>query len=168
MGAGFAGDLNRTHPAEIEPVKLDADNPPSMFGQAVILDATSHRARHLLPGDADVVTDIFGCICRPWPQQQETSNEQNAAVGFGEIEAPRGVASAVRSGLLMIQLNQGVTAPAKGSPVFIWCAATSGDHLQGGFETTATTGSTAALDPKKYQFNGGPDSDGIVELSCNV
>ena len=35
MGAGFAGDVNRTHPATIEPNVNDTVNPLSFFGRNI-------------------------------------------------------------------------------------------------------------------------------------
>jgi hypothetical protein len=168
MGAGFAGDVNRTHPAEIEPVLVDGTNYPTQYGQAVVLDGTSHKARHLIASDT-AVTNIFGSVVRPYPLQDTANSNMYAAAPIGASNPPKaGIVDVLRSGLIMVQLNTGSADPVKGGAVFVWVAATSGNHVQGGFETAASSGNTAALDPKVYQFNGAPDANGIVELSVNV
>lgn len=169
MGAGFAGDVNRTHPAEIEPALVDQVNYPTQYGMACVIDGTSHKVRRLIPTDYNTVTEIFGCVVRPYPSQQTNNPNQYGQSPIGSAAPPTsGVADFVRSGLLMVQLNAGVANPVKGGAVFVWCAATSGDHITGGFETQASAGNTAALDPNKYQFNGPGDANGICELSVNV
>jgi hypothetical protein len=50
----------------------------------------------------------------------------------------------------------------------VWCAASAGIHVQGGFESVATGGSTAALDVGRFSFNGPQDATGIVELAFNI
>ena len=48
MGAGFFGDVNRTHPFTVEPGLMDPTNPPTAYGQAVVVDSVSKG----LPADA--------------------------------------------------------------------------------------------------------------------
>jgi hypothetical protein len=65
-------------------------------------------------------------------------------------------------GYISAKLNTGVAQ--KGGAVFIWVAATSGAHIQGGFEVAASGGNTCALD-ESYSFNGPADANGNVEIS---
>jgi hypothetical protein len=165
MPAGFQGDVNRTHPASIEPVTMDPTNPPTFFGQAGIIDATSHYFRTVLAGDTGI-TDIYGITVRPYPFQQQTST----GTGFGQATIGSATPSTVnkldvlRSGYIMVNLANFAAQPSvKGGSVYVWVAASTGTHVQGGFEASNTGGSTIEL-PATTTFNGAPDSSGNVEL----
>lgn len=169
MGAGFPGDVNRTHPAAIEPVMVDVETPPTIFGQIVVVDTTSNAVRPLAASDQSnsVVLTPHGTLVRSYPSQASTGGAFGAA-SLGSATPPAtGVADVLRAGYIMVQLNVGVTAPTKGGAVYVWCAATSGNHIQGGYETEYSAGNTTLLDPR-YTYNGPPDSNGVTELSCNV
>lgn len=170
MPAGFPGDVNRTHPAEIEATLIDASAPPTLYGQFVLMDATTQGVRPYAAGDAsDSVTSIpWGVTVRPFPTQQTTTGTAYGAIGFGAATPPvAGIIDVARNALIMGQLNVGVTAPVKGGRVYIWCAATSGNHIQGGIETAASSGNTVELD-QRFVFNSPPDANGVVELSVNI
>ena len=47
MGAGFPGDVTRTHPVDIFPRLADTTNPPTLAGQGVIYDAIIPRRYRL-------------------------------------------------------------------------------------------------------------------------
>lgn len=168
MGAGFPGDVNRGHPASIEPTLIDASAPPTAFGQAVLVDATTDGVRPFAAGDT-AVTIIWGITVRPFPFQQQAATNYGA-IGFGAAAPPTsGEIDVLRAGYIMgTALPAGSAAVSKGSAVYVWCAASSGAHIQGGFESAATGGSTAALDVSRYQFNGPADANGNVEICCNV
>src|SRR5262249_5668758 len=59
MQAGFPGDVNRMHPASIEPCLIDASAPPTAYGQAVLVDGTTQGVRPLVAGD-QALTDVYG------------------------------------------------------------------------------------------------------------
>lgn len=170
MGAGFAGDVNRTHPASIEPCLIDAANPPLFYGEAVIADLTStNGVRAPVAGDSGLAS-VFGVTVRPFPIQAGSgSNFGAVALGVPGVPPASGVIDILKSGYIMVNLA-GAAAALKGSPVFVWVAASSGSHVQGGFEAAATGGSTVALDATgdRYYFNGPADSNGIVELAFNL
>ena len=176
MRAGFLGEVNRSHPAGIEPCLIDASAPPTAYGQAVVVDATTQGVRPLVAGDSGL-TGVYGFTVRPFPTQAASS-----AVGFGGTQAEGGAISAasptpptsgstdvLRSGYIIAKLNTGATA-VKGAGVFIWVAATSGDHIQGGLESAASAGNTIALTDagSVATFNGGADANGLVEIAFNV
>lgn len=167
MPAGFPGDVNRTHPAWIEPCSLDPTNPPTFTGQACVIDATSHLLRTVLAGDT-ALTDIYGFLVRAFPTQQKSSTNYGAA-SIGNAGAPGvGKADVLRSGYIMTVLNNYAAQPAaKGGRVYIWIAATTTNHVQGGVEAAATGGSTIELDIKA-SFNGGADANGNVEVIYNA
>ena len=167
MGAGFAGDVNRTHPAEIEAALTDVTHPPTKYGWVGVLDATSHNVRQVIASDQSDATLLlpFGLLVRPYPFQQQSGGMSAA---FGDATPPiAGIQDWLRSGLIMVKLNAGVTAPVKGGRVYVWAAATSGAHVQGGFETDFSSTNTVELDAR-YTYNGPADSDGVTEVSANV
>ena len=162
MGAGFTGDVNRTHPASIEPTLIDASAPPTAFGQAVLVDPTTQGVRPFTVGDT-AVTLAYGVTVRPFPAQQAAATNFGAAAIGGVAPPLTGVIDVLRAGYIMSTV---VGSPVKGGAVFVWCAASSGAHVQGGFETVASSGNTAALTNALY--NGSPDANGNVEISFNV
>lgn len=168
MGAGFPGDVNRGHPASIEPALIDAATPPTSYGQPVLADSSSSGMRPFAAGDTGV-TSIWGITVRPFPMQASTASAYGGAA-FGAATPPTsGAIDVLRSGYIMsTPLPAGSAATSKGGPVFVWCAADSGVHIQGGIESSDSSGNTAALDPARYQFNGPADASGNVEICCNI
>lgn len=161
MPAGFAGDVNRTHPASIEPTLPDATNPPTFYGQACTIDSVSHNLRAFGVVDDTALTDIYGVAVRPYPIQQQ-SGGMAAAFGAGAIPVAQPV-DVCKSGYIMVPVsNLGV--PVKGGAVFVWAKPNSGNHVQGGFEVATSAGNTISLPLNSYSWNGGPDANGIAEL----
>lgn len=165
MGAGFAGDVNRTHPASIEPANNDTTNPVAFAGSAAIVNTAANTVRSPLAGDT-ALTDIWGILVRAYPTQQSTAALAYAGAAFGSI-APGTVqpVDILRSGYILVPVVGAVT---KGGLVYIWVAATGGGHTQGGFEAAATGGSTMTLSSGRAFWNGPADANGIAELAFNV
>lgn len=165
MGAGFAGDVNRGHPASILPCLIDPTNPVTAFGVPVIPVAASNGVRPFAAGDT-AVTDAFGVSVRPYPYQQATTANNYGAVAYG-AGTPSNLQpiDILRAGYIMVPVVGAVT---KGALVYVWCAASTGSHVQGGFEAGASGGNTAALASPKFQWNGPADSSGIAELSITL
>lgn len=169
MGAGFAGDINRVHPFHAEPALADPTNPPTLTGQPVIAVAASNGVRALLATDT-ALTAIYGITVREYPTQP------NSSVLFGSLSTqgfggagnvgPAQALTILRSGYIMVKVS-GSVAVAKGGAVHVWIAASSGTHVQGGFEAVATAGSTIPLDAKS-SWNGPADANGIAELAFNI
>lgn len=159
MPAGFAGDVNRTHPASVEACLPDVTNPPQFFGQACVIDATSRNLRFLGVVDDTALTDIYGVACRPYPIQQQTGG-MASAFGAGPVPVAQPV-DVLKTGYIMVPV-QGV--PTKGSAVFVWAKPVSGAHVPGGFEAVTSPGNTIALPLNSYTFNGGPDANGVCEV----
>lgn len=165
MPAGFPGDVNRGHPASIEPTLIDASAPPTAYGQGVVVDATTNGVRPLSAGDT-ALTALWGITVRPYPIQQSSASNFGQA-SFGAATPPvSGEIDVLRWGYIMAVLPAGAAAVTKGAAVFIWCAASSGAHVQGGFESAGSGGNTAALDTNRYMFNGPADAGGNVEIYC--
>ena len=166
MNAGNPGDVNRTHPATIEPTLIDPSAPPTAYGQPVLVDATTQGVRPLSTGDS-AITKVYGVTVRPYPFQQSSGTNYGAAVLGSATPPATGVMDVLRSGYIIGSVPAGSTA-VKGGAVFVWIAATSGSHIQGGFETAASGGNTIALDTNTYTFNGAPDAAGNVEICVNI
>lgn len=166
MPAGFPGDVNRGHPASIEPCLIDASAPPTAYGQPVLPDSTTNGVRPFAAGDT-AVTTMWGVTVRPFPVQASTGTAYGGAA-FGTATPPTsGAIDIMRSGYIMAKLPAGSAATTKGAAVFVWCAASTGNHVQGGFESSSSGGNTAALDTARYQFNGPADANGNVEICVN-
>jgi hypothetical protein len=165
MGAGFPGDVNRSHPASIEPCIIDASAPPTTFGQPVLVDATTQGVRPFTAGDV-ALTTAYGVTVRPYPFQQSSGSNFGAA-SLGVATPPAtGQMDVLRSGYIMTKLS-GATQPVKNGLVCVWTAASSGAHVQGGFEAAVTGGSTTPALPG-VTFNGVPDANGNVEVAFNI
>lgn len=166
MGAGFAGDVNRTHPASIEPAAIATATPPLGYGLAVVLNEDGF-IRQMDEGD-DALTGIYGITVRPFPQQQAFSNLEYGAVGYNSAIPPtKGAIDILRSGYIMGPV---VGTPVKGDPVYVWIAESGAGHLQGGFETQADGTNTIPLSAagSVATFNGPADENGIGEIVFNV
>ena len=165
MGAGFPGDVSRTHPASIEPVVNNTTNPVLRPGDFCLADTATNTVRRLLSTDT-AITTVYGAAVRAYPIGPSTAGAYGAA-DFGTANLPSGQAiDILRSGYILGSLNAGTAT--KGGQVFVWVAATSGVHIQGGLETAASAGNTCALDVSEYQFNGPADANGVVEISVRI
>lgn len=161
MGAGFPGDVNRTHPVDIVPELPSATLPPTAYGQMTILDTSTGTVRRFDTGDT-AVTTAYGVTVRPYPTQQSSASNYGQA-DIGSATPPTsGVMDVVRRGYIMAKVNG---TPVKGGAVYVWCAASSGAHVQGQLEASATGGSTASL--TNATFNSAPDANGYVEIIFN-
>lgn len=161
MPAGFPGDVNRTHPASIEPSLTNQTNPPTRYGDPVIVDAATNSIRKLIATDT-TVTKIYGALVRPFPIQAASSSGNYGAQGLGAAVPPVGVQvvqDVLRYGYILASV---VGTPTKNGPVYVWIAANSGNHVQGGFEAAANGGNTVAI--SNAYFNGPPDASGTTEV----
>jgi len=163
MGAGFPGDVNRTHPASIMPGLMTPTlaSKIRLYGDPCLIDTSLNAYRGILVGDTGV-TKIDGVLTRPYPTQQSTGGMSSPLGASAPPDGPA-VIDVIEDGIVMVRCNNfSITPPTKGSAVHIWYAANSGVHLQGGFESVATGGSTIAITNAK--FNGPPDANGVTEL----
>lgn len=167
MLAGFAGAVTRSHPAaHIEATLIDPTNPPTLYGQAVLIAAASQGARAILTSDS-AITNIYGITVRPYPIQAPTATNFGAvAIGASAAPSAPGILDVLRSGYINVPVSGGGT-PVKGGQVFVWVAASSGNHVLGGFET-ASSGSTIALPIQVCSWQGGVDASGVAELAFNI
>ncbi len=160
MGAGFPGDVNRTHPASILPGLMNTTNPVRLYGDPVVIDTATNSYRGILVGDT-AVTTIAGILVRPYPTQQTTGG-MTSTLGAA-VPPVTGVVDVLNDGFIIARCNNfAAQQPTKGGAVFIWYAASTGAHVQGGFESVATGGSTIAI--TNARWNGPTDANGITEI----
>ena len=158
MGAGFPGDVNRTHPASIEPAMMDTVDVVQAFGNPVLYKTSNNSYKGFVAADSTTPVIVAGFAVRPYPTQQ-VSGGATASIGGGAPAA--GVIDVLTSGYIMAKLPPGASV-TKGGAVYVWFAATSGNNIQGGLVASATGGSTALITNAK--FNGPADANGNVEV----
>lgn len=159
MGAGFPGDVNRTHPANIIPGLISSAAPPRFYGYPVVIDTSTNSYRAIGTGDT-AVTTIDGVVVRPYPTQQ-TSGGMSATIGVGVPSANQPL-DVLSEGYIMVQINTATPSVTKKGRVFIWVTADSSPHVLGGFESVAASSNTIEL--TNAYFNGPPDANGITEV----
>lgn len=157
MGAGFAGDINRTHPFDCVPERQDVSDPITLYGNGCLMDTSNGTCRAIIAGDQSDSTPInlYGALVRPFPTQQSSTSQ-----GLGNTTPPTtGIIDVLTEGLIMVKVNG--TTVKKGA-VYIWCTASTGAHVTGGYEAAADAGDTVRV--ANAYYNGAPDADGVVEM----
>jgi hypothetical protein len=153
------GEINRAHPFWVEANKAMPSNPPTLTGQAVLVDRASGGVRPFGAGDT-AATVMWGITVRAYPTQSSIPVGAYGAQPLGGAALPTvQVFDVLRQGYIGVAVNG---APAKGDPVFIWIAATAAPHTQGGFEAVAGGANTVQIAGASYA--GGPDANGLCEL----
>jgi len=161
MGAGFPGDVNRTHPFSVEPGLHDANDPIRLYGDPVLIDVSANAFRGFAVGDT-AITAIDGVLVRSFPTQQ-TSGGMSAAIGAAVPPLAPAVIDVLTDGYIMVKCNNfAVNAPVKGGAVFVRTAATAGNLVQGGFH--AADDGANAVEITNAEWNGPCDAAGIAEL----
>lgn len=161
MGAGFPGDVNRTHPFSVDPGLMDPTNPVRLYGDPVLINSTANSYRGFGTGDT-AITAIDGVLVRPYPVQQTTGG-MDAALGAAVPPQTRAAIDVLTDGYIMVKCNNAaVNPPAKGLPVFVRTAATAGALVQGGFH--AADDGANAIEVTNAEWNSPADANGIAEL----
>jgi hypothetical protein len=156
MGAGFPGDVNRTHPASILPGLMNSSvQAPRLYGDPVIIDTATNSYRGIVAGD----TTTFACdgiAVRPNPIQQ-VSGGMTSTLGVAAPPALQPL-DVLEDGFVMVKCYVGT--PTKKGAAYVYTAASTGSHVQGGLESAA--GANLTLISNLF-FNGPPDASGICE-----
>lgn len=161
MGAGFPGDVNRSHPASILPGMNNPTNPVRLYGDPVLIDGATSSYRAFLAGDT-AITKVDGIAVRPYPIQQTTGG-LSAGIGAAAVATGQPL-DVLNEGFMIARCNNfAAQQPQKGGAVYVWCAASSGAHVQGGFESAASAGNTAGP-ITNLKWNGPTDNNGITEI----
>ena len=168
MGAGFAGQVNTTHPASIRGFLKDPTNPPTFFGQAVILNPASNAVRSYISGDSTTPTDVFGVIVRPFPflgATAPTGSYAGTGTTFNTGQLPDGAVDVLLSGYIMVSVTG---TPSNGSTAYVWTAVSSPPHVQSGWEASTPSTNGFAVTWDKTTFASPPDANGVAELRFNI
>jgi hypothetical protein len=160
MQAGFPGDVNRTHPVSIMPGLTNTTTPPRHFGDALLVNTADNTYKGVVAGDNNASAAVFAGVCvRSYPTQQSSGGMSSS---FGTAVPPAsGVMDVCREGYIFVKIPPSVTVTKGGTP-YVWCAADSGNHLQGAFEGAASAGNTVPV--ANARFTGPADATGVVEL----
>ncbi len=158
MGAGFAGDINRTHPFDSVAERQDVSDPITRYGNGCLMDTSNGTVRAVIAADQhdSNAINLYGVLVRPYPTQQSSTSQ---ALGDGTPPTAPAILDVLTSGLIMVKVNG---TPTKRGAVYVWCTASTGAHVTGGFEAAADSGDTVRV--TNAYFNGPPDANGVAEL----
>lgn len=158
MGAGFAGDINRTHPFDVLAERQDATDPITAFGNGCLMNTTNGTVRAFKASDQSdgTAVNMYGVLVRPYPTQQSSVSQ---GLGTGTPPVAPAILDVMTSGLIMVKVNG---TPTKRGQVFVWCTASTGAHVVGGFEAAFDAADTVRI--LNAYFNGPPDANGVVEM----
>jgi hypothetical protein len=169
MPAGFPGAVNRTHPASVYPVMLDqtAGQVPASYGVALVYNAGNNTVRQLKAADQSDSTPlaVAGLLVRPWPVQGGSSAGAFGQQALTDATAPVTTVpnDMLTSGRMLVQVNgAGAAGLNIDSDVYVWCAASAGSHVLGGFEPAASAGNTVKIANAKYRGPG--DANNVAEI----
>ena len=109
-----------------------------------------------------LVARLDGILVRPFPLQQ-ASGGMTSTIGAAVPPVGPAVVDVLRAGFAIVKVNNfAVTPSTKGGAVYIWVAASSGNHVLGGLEAAYTAGSTIQV--SNARFASPPDSTGVAEV----
>ena len=169
MGAGFPGSVNRTHPVSIYPCMLSqtAGETPSEYGQPLLFKTASNTLRCITAADQSDVTPvtIAGTLVRPFPVQAGASAGAFGQQALTDTQTPvyQVPNDYMEYGRMVVKVHgAGGAALTVNSDVYVWAAASAGNHVLGCFEPAASAGNTVKVANAKYR--GPSDSNGIAEI----
>ena len=160
---GFIGRITRSTPLpRITPDMNDATNPVPFYGLAV-LNTINNTVRGILATDSNQI-GISGIAVGNFPFQPASATNFGAqALAALTAVAPNSVMDTLRSGFIMIYLNSAQAPTAtKVDKVYVWCAASSTTHVQGGFENAASAAIASAIK------GGGNTGNGTVSAGPTI
>jgi hypothetical protein len=167
---GFIGRITRSTPLpRITPDMNDATNPVAFYGLAV-LNTINNTVRGILASDAGVI-GISGIASANFPFQPSSATNFGAqALSALTAVAPNSVMDILRTGFMTIYLNSAQAPTAtKADKVYVWCAASTGTHVQGGFENAASVAAVSAPKAGGNTGNGtvsaGPTANGATVIN---
>jgi hypothetical protein len=163
MPGGIPGDVSRKHPSTIEPCLTDPTNPPTFFGQGVIVDDTSANGVRVPASGDSGLTAIYGITVRPFPFQTASASNYGAQA-FGAAALPAGAVDILRAGYMTVTA-QGAAVTYKGAPVHLCIVAGTG-YVVGGFSADTVSGTFITL--ADALWNGPADASGNAEIAFNI
>lgn len=162
MPAGIPGDINRVGTATVEAgiiTPSGTTGAPLAYGVPLQVDTTTGNVGNMRTVNVSD-TMIYGVLARPFP----TGGSQD---GLGTSTPPTsGTCDVLKRGYMTVLLSGGSSAAVKGGQAYVWGAATSGSHVQGGWEATSSSGATITV--TGAYFMGPADSAGNTEIGFNI
>jgi hypothetical protein len=160
--AAFAipGDLTRPSQSTVEAQPYGATAFPS-YGVPVGL------VSGLVVPIAASGTALYGFLVRPYPIEGANASD---ALGTA-VPITSGIANVLKRGYIGVYVqNFAVNPAAANTPVYVWYAASTGQHVQGGVEAAATGGSTTEFNTFPYNayFTCASDANGYAEIAFNL
>jgi hypothetical protein len=165
--SGIIGRATRTISHPPDTAVNDATNPIAFYGCVGVATAAG-TVRQIAATDTSGGVLITGIAVQAFPYQQATTTAPYGASAFSAMSAPAGghAIGYIRSGWACVYCNGAATVNIT-TPVYVWNAASTGTHIQGTFEATATVGSTVLVANAFY--NGpGDAATGAVEIGFNI
>lgn len=162
MGAGFPGDINRTHPFSVLPGLMNEVDPVRLYGDPAIAvhHADGIQFRGFKVGDTRTTVD--GILVRSYPIQQQATAGVNAPIGAAAAPTS-GVIDILEEGFIIVKCNDfAANPPSRGAPVTVRIAASTGNRVQGGFHALADGANTLTI--TNARWNGNADANGYAEL----
>lgn len=136
--SGIIGRVTRSVPApKTLPVIQDPTNPVTFYGLAVI-NTAQNTGRNVLTTDG-ALTRVNGFAAQPYPFQAQSTTNYGAQALQSLVPIPTSgqVLSELMSGPISVYCNSATAAAATQATVpYVWIAASTGTHVQGGCETT--------------------------------
>lgn len=164
MGAGFAGDVNRTHPFSVIAALMNATDPARAYGELLLWDAANGVRTIKAADQADsTAVVIAGALVRPYPTQQTTGG-MSAALGAA-TPAQSGVCDVLNEGFIICKMKAGV-AVKRGDAVWVWAVATETVNIQGELQAASVSNKTVPI--ANARFMGPADANGIVEVQVRA
>lgn len=172
MGAGFPGVVTRTHLSEVNAELIDLTNPPTEYGQGVLIDATSAEIRKTITSDSSNLA-LYGITVKPFPVQSAQSGGldygatmSNSGSVASNFVPSKGVIDVLKRGYIAVQVNPAASASVKkGGTVYLKYSATSGSNIQGRFEGASGSG---IITVTNAVWNSSVDASGVAELAFNI
>jgi hypothetical protein len=143
---GFIGRITRSVPLpRITPDPNDGTNPVAYYGLAV-LNTVSNTVRSILATDAGT-SGISGVAVANFPFQPSSATNYGAqALSALTAVASGALLDILRTGFITVYLNSAQAPTAtKADKVYVWCAASTGTHIQGGFENAPSATVASAV-----------------------
>lgn len=158
MGAGFPGDVNRTHPFSVTPNQMDGTTPVRRYGDPVLYG--TNTVRGYTAADS-AVAKIKGVLVRPYPTSTTTGG-MATSIGAATPPGANSVVDVIEDGFVMVKIdNLAAGNPTKGGTVYVWFAASAGNDVQGGFRAAANASAIAITNA---EFTGPADANGVAEI----
>lgn len=160
------GRITRSVPLpRITPDPNDVINPVTYFGLAC-LNTALNTVRQILATDSGVI-GISGIVVQPFPFQPSSGTNFGAQALTALVAVPSGMLlDVLRTGFMGVYLNSAQAPTAtKADKVYVWCAASTGTHVQGGFENAPSGSAVSAPKVGGNTGNGTVSAGPVVDAT---